>query len=38
MKIPIKRELQDIALNHLSDTNFKDFTENVLQKNAIFSD
>ena len=25
MKIPNKRELQQIALNHSSDTNFKDF-------------
>ena len=25
MKIPNKRELQQIALNHLSDTDFKDF-------------
>ena len=36
MKIPINRELQDIALNHLSDTNFKDFTENILQKKCYF--
>ena len=27
MKIPNKRELQQIALNHLSDINFKDFIE-----------
>ena len=25
MKIPNKRELQQIASNHLTDTNFKDF-------------
>ena len=34
MKIPNKRELQQIALNHLSDIDFKDFkkfTKNVLQ-------
>ena len=28
MKIPSKRELQQIALNHSSDTDFKDFYEN----------
>ena len=27
MKIPNKRELQHIALNHLSDINSKDFTK-----------
>ena len=27
MKIPNKRELQQLALNHSSDTNFKDFTK-----------
>ena len=27
MKIPNKRELQQIALNHLSDIDFKDFTK-----------
>ena len=27
MKIPNKRELQQIALNHSSDIDFKDFTE-----------
>ena len=27
MEIPNKRELQQIALNHLSDTDFKDFTK-----------
>ena len=27
MKIPNKRELQQIALNHSSDINFKDFTK-----------
>ena len=25
MKVPNKKELQQIALNHSSDTNFKDF-------------
>ena len=33
MKIPSKRELQQIALNHLSDNDFKDFM-NIYKKNT----
>ena len=39
MKIPNKRELQQIALNHSSDIDFKDFMKtykNVLQNNILF--
>ena len=39
MKIPNKRELQQIALNHSSDINFKDFIKiykNVPQNHIIF--
>ena len=39
MKIPNKRELQQIALNHLSDIDFKDFLKiykNVLQNHIHF--
>ena len=39
MKIPNKRELQQIALNHSSDINFKDFIKiykNVLQKHILY--
>ena len=39
MKIPNKRELQQIALNHSSDINFKDFMniyKNVLQNHTLF--
>ena len=39
MKIPNKQELQNIAINHLSDIDFKDFMnfyKNVLQNHVIF--
>ena len=38
MKIPYKRELQQIAFNHPSDTDFKDFRnlENLLQNRILF--
>ena len=36
MKIPNKRELQQITFNHSSDIDFKDFIKNVL-KNHILS-
>ena len=39
MKIPNKRELQQIALNHSSDINFKDFMKflkNALQNHILF--
>ena len=39
MKIPNKRELQQIALNHSSDIDFKDFMqiyENALQNHTLF--
>ena len=39
MKIPNKRELQQIALNHSSDIDFKDFIKiynNVLQNHILF--
>ena len=39
IRIPHKRELHQIALNHLSDTEFKDFIKlykNVLQNHILF--
>ena len=39
MKIPNKRELQHIALNHSSDIDFKDFMKNyknILQNHTLF--
>ena len=39
VKIPNKRELQQIAINHLSDIDFKYFMkiyENLLQKSILF--
>ena len=37
MKIPNKRELQHITLNHLSDTDFKDFIKiDKLQNHILF--
>ena len=33
MKIPNKREFQEIAINHLSNIDFKDFM-NIYKKNA----
>ena len=39
MKIPNKRELQQIALNHSSDIDFKDFMKiykNILEKSVLF--
>ena len=39
MKIPNKRELQQIALNHSSDIDFKDFIKiykNAIQNNPLF--
>ena len=39
MKIPNKRELQQIALNHSSDIDFKDFikiVKSVLQNHTLF--
>ena len=39
MKIPNKRELQQIALNHSSDIDFKDFMniyKSVLQNHTLF--
>ena len=39
MKIPNKRELQQIALNHSSDIDFKDFMniyKNALQNHTLF--
>ena len=39
MKIPNKRELQQIALNHSSDTDFKDFMnilKNPLKNHTLF--
>ena len=39
MKIPSKRELQQIALNHSFDTNFKDFMKiykNTLKNHTLF--
>ena len=39
MKIPNKQELQNIAINHSSDIDFKDFMnlyKNVLQNHIIF--
>ena len=41
MKIPHKRKLQQIAINHSSGTDFRGFMnliKNVLQKHIIFSD
>ena len=35
MNIPHKRELQQIAFNHSSDIDFKDFTKNVLLHHII---
>ena len=37
LKIPNKRELQQIAFNHSSDIDFKDFIKNVLQNHVFFS-
>ena len=39
MKLPNKRELQQIALNHSSDIDFKDLMKiykNTLQKHTLF--
>ena len=36
MKIPNKRELQQIVLNHSSDIDFKDFMKNALQNHTLF--
>ena len=39
MKIPNKRELQQIVFNHLSDINFKGFMnlyKNALQNHSVF--
>ena len=36
MKIPNKRELQQIAFNHSSDIDFQDFTKIVLQNHILF--
>ena len=36
MKILNKRELQQIALNHSSDIDFKDFMKNALKNNTLF--
>ena len=39
MKIPSKKELQQIAINHSSDIDFKDFrrfTKNMLQNHILF--
>ena len=39
MKVPNKRELQQIALNHSSDIDIKDFMKiykNVLQNHTLF--
>ena len=35
-RIPNKRELQQIALNHSSDIDFKDFIKNALQNHILF--
>ena len=35
IKIPNKRELQQIAFNHSSDIDFKNFTKNVLLHHII---
>ena len=35
-KIPNKRELQQIALNHSSDIDFEDFLKNTLQNHILF--
>ena len=36
MKIPNKRELQQIVFNHSSDTSFRDFRKNVVQNHILF--
>ena len=36
MNIPNKRELQEIAFNHSSDIDFRDFRKNVLQNHILF--
>ena len=36
MKIPNKRELQQIAFNNSSDTDFQDFIKSVLQNHNLF--
>ena len=36
MKIPIKRKIEQIAYNHSSDIEFKEFTANVLQNYFLF--
>ena len=36
MKIPNKKELQQIAINHSSDIDFKDFIKSTLQNHILF--
>ena len=38
MKIPNKRELEQIVLNHSSDVEFKDFMKRELKKQAKISE